>query len=544
VVVGACGPLTRVADAASVARAVFGYDALRPGQQEVIDAVVGGRDALAIMATGAGKSAIYAIAGRLIGRPTVVVSPLLALQRDQAVALERHGVSVVVINSAQSVRAHHDALRSGADYMFLAPEQLADASVLDAVRAARPGLVAVDEAHLVAQWGADFRPDYLRLAAAIDALGRPPVLGLTATATSVVRQEIIDGLGMRDPFIVVRGFDRPNIHLSVQSGFRRDIDKLEALAHDVPHAARLGQGIVYAATRRGVEGLVENWRSLGVRAAGYHAGHRKTERSDVEEAFRGGTVDVVVATVAFGMGIDKPDIRWVFHADLPPSLDEYYQEVGRSGRDGRPAEAVLYYRPDDLRIPRLFAASTGPSRDTIEAVAGALGSRRTSVARVAAAAGVSRARATAALLALRDAGAVRVSGRGTVSVSGDAQEAVGRAWDDVARRRAVERTRAETMEAYAEETGCRRRALLEYFGEAAPDYCGRCDNCDRRRPSHGDEAGEPVPYPRGSTVVHPVFGQGEVVGYTDGRVTVAFERAGYKRLDLGLVAERGLLVPA
>src|SRR5581483_8190772 len=196
VVVGACGPLTRVADAASVARAVFGYDALRPGQQEVIDAVVGGRDALAIMATGAGKSAIYAIAGRLIGRPTVVVSPLLALQRDQAVALEGPGVSVVVINAAQSVRAHHDALRSGAYYMFLAPEQLADASVLDAVRAARPGLVAVEEAHLVAQWGADFRPDYLRLAAAIDALGRPPVLGLTATATSVVRQEIIDGLGM------------------------------------------------------------------------------------------------------------------------------------------------------------------------------------------------------------------------------------------------------------------------------------------------------------------------------------------------------------
>src|SRR5581483_1786253 len=232
-----------------------------------------------------------------------------------------------------------------ADYMFLAPEQLADASVLDAVRAARPGLVAVDEAHLVAQWGADFRPDYLRLAAAIDALGRPPVLGLTATATSVVRQEIIDGLGMRDPFIVVRGFDRPNIHLSVQSGFRRDIDKLEALAHDVPHAARLGQGIVYAATRRGVEGLVENWRSLGVRAAGYHAGHRKTERSDVEEAFRGGTVDVVVATVAFGMGIDKPDIRWVFHADLPPSLDEYYQEVGRSGRPVLPARRPAHPAP-------------------------------------------------------------------------------------------------------------------------------------------------------------------------------------------------------
>ena len=537
------GTASTAPDPARIARDVFGYPTLRTGQRDVIDALVGGRDALAIMATGAGKSAIYAIAGRALGRPTVVVSPLLALQRDQADALGRRGLSVVVVNSAQSAQEHRAALASGADYLFLAPEQLADPSVVDAVRAARPALVAVDEAHVVAQWGADFRPDYLRLAAAIRDLGRPTVLALTATATSLVRDEIVGGLGMRDPFVLVLGFDRPNIHLAVQAGFRRDRDKLEALAHDVPHAARVGQGIVYAATRRGVEGLVDDWRAMGVRAAGYHAGHTKAERSRVEHAFRDGAVDVVVATVAFGMGIDKPDIRWVFHADIPPSLDEYYQEIGRSGRDARPAEAVLYYRPDDTRIPQLFAASTGPSRQTIEEVAAALEVHRTSVAAVARDARVSRERATAALMALRDAGAVRIGGRGGVTVTGDPASAVDAAWADVSRRRAVERTRAETMEAYAEETGCRRRFLLEYFGEAAPAQCGNCDN-DERSVAPERDMGEPVPYPRGSLVVHPVFGPGEVIGYTEGRVTVVFARAGYKRLDLGLVAERGLLSPA
>ena len=530
-------------DAGGVARAVFGYEELRPGQREVIEAVVAGRHARAVMATGAGMSAIYAVAGRVLMRPTVVVSPLLALQRDQALALSGRDLSVAVVNSAQSAREHRDALRTGADYLFLAPEQLADPIVVDAVRAARPGLVAVDEAHLVAQWGADFRPDYLRLAAAIEAIGRPTVLALTATATSLVRQEIVDGLHLRDPFVLVLGFDRPNIHLSVQASFRRDVDKLEALAHDVPHAARLGQGIVYASTRRGVEGLVDNWRAMGVQAAGYHAGHSKAERASVERAFHDGTIDVVVATVAFGMGIDKPDIRWVFHADIPPSLDEYYQEIGRSGRDGRPAEAVLYYRPDDRRIPRLFAASTGPSRETIATVAGALRAHRASVAAVARDAAMPRARATAALLALRDAGALRVGARGMVTVTGDPSAAVDDAWADVQRRRAVERTRAETMEAYAEELGCRWRFLLEYFGEPAAEHCGHCDNCDRLGGTSACD-GEPVPFPRGSTVVHPVFGRGEIIGYTEGRVTVGFEGAGYKRLDLGLVAERGLLTPS
>jgi ATP-dependent DNA helicase RecQ len=331
----------------------------------------------------------------------------------------------------------------------------------------------------------------------------------------------------------------------VQTPFRRDIDKLEALAHDVPHAARRGQGIVYAATRRGVEGLVEDWASRGLRAEAYHAGMQKAERARVEAAFFDGGLDVVVATVAFGLGIDKPDVRWVYHADIPASLDEYYQEIGRSGRDGEPAEAVLYFRPDDLRIPRLFAASAGPSEETLLRVAAVLGraGRRTTITAVQAAAELSRARAGAALQAFADAGAVRIGPRRRVSIVGDLEQAVTDAEAAVERRRTVERSRAETMEAYAETRSCRRRFILEYFGEEAPEHCGRCDNCERFAASDPpDEEG--VPFARGSLVRHATFGVGEIIGYADGGVLVGFENAGYKRLDLGLVADGSLLEPA
>jgi ATP-dependent DNA helicase RecQ len=344
----------------------FDFSRLRPGQEEALVAVTRGRDTLAVMPTGAGKSAIYQFAGSFLEGTTVVVSPLVALQKDQVDNIGEHLGQARLVNSSlgdAERRRVLDEVRSGRiEFVFVAPEQLANRETLAAVKAADPSLFVVDEAHCISQWGHDFRPDYLQLRPMIEELGRPQVLALTATASPPVRDEIVAQLGMVKPVVVVAGFDRPNIHLAVETSGDRD----QARRALVGRAKALdGTGIVYVATRRDADELAG---ALGTRARpaeAYHAGMTAKRRHAVHERFVGGEPLVITATTAFGMGIDAPDVRFVLHADAPESLDSYYQEFGRAGRDGDPARAVVFHARRNGGARRFQAGATDATRATM-----------------------------------------------------------------------------------------------------------------------------------------------------------------------------------
>src|SRR3954447_23158719 len=336
IVVTACEP-SRVGERDGrierAAREVFGFEELQPGLKQAVERVLDGCDTLAVMSTGYGKSAIYQIAALLIPGPTVVVSPLIALQSDQVTELEReHAGGAAAVSSIVGAAGRREALdelsEGSLEFLFLSPEQLANDDLLAEVAAARPSLFVVDEAHLISEWGHDFRPDYLKLGAVAETLGRPPVLALTATAAPPVRDEIVERLGMRSPEVIVRGFDRPEIWLGVER-FHAERSKREALLERV--AAEPKPGIVYAATRRLSEELAGELPEHGVSAVAYHAGLSRRARMAAQEAFMAEEVEVVVATTAFGMGVDKPNVRFVFHSEPADSVDSYYQELGRGG---------------------------------------------------------------------------------------------------------------------------------------------------------------------------------------------------------------------
>ncbi len=338
-------------DPRSLLSSVFGFDAFRPGQAEIVEAVCAGRNVLAIMPTGGGKSLCYQLPALCRDGLTVVISPLIALMRDQIRALREAGVEAGALtsgNTESETDAVFESLRSGElRLLYMAPERLASGGTLPLLRRARVGLIAVDEAHCVSQWGHDFRPDYLRIGELRRTLG-VPLAAFTATADAETREEIVARLFDGEaPQTFLRGFDRPNIHLAFapKNGPRRQILDFAA--------ARPGQsGIVYCGTRAKTETLAEALRQAGRRALAYHGGMEAGARRSVEEAFQTEDGLIVVATVAFGMGVDKPDIRWVAHADLPKSIEAYYQEIGRAGRDGAPAETLTLYGPDDIRLRR------------------------------------------------------------------------------------------------------------------------------------------------------------------------------------------------
>ncbi|MEA2283094.1 MAG: ATP-dependent helicase RecQ [Solirubrobacteraceae bacterium] len=531
-----------------VAREAFGFDALRPGQREAIEAVLDGRDALVVMSTGSGKSAIYQIAALLTPGATVVVSPLIALQRDQVEDLtERAAGGAAQLNSTMPAAARERALAELAEdaleFLFLAPEQLANEDVLAELAVAQPSLLVVDEAHCISEWGHDFRPDYLRLGAAAEALGRPTILALTATAAPPVRDEIVERLGLRDPEILIRGFDRPNIRLSVERFFgdQGAERKLRALEERVAAAPK--PGIVYVATRREAEELATRLCAGSVIAASYHAGMRATERDAVQERFMDGDLEVVVATTAFGMGIDKADVRWVFNAEVSESLDAYYQEIGRAGRDGEPAEAVLFYRAEDVGLRRFFSGAGQLEVDEIASVLEAVERRDGPVdpTELQDETELSQTKLTAAISRLEEAGALHVLASGEVAfVHGREPAAAIRAAAEAAeKRRSLERSRVDMMRAYAETSGCRRAHILSYFGEPFSPPCGHCDNCEAGH--GGGPTPADAPFAVGARVAHDRWGEGVVQRYDDLAVIVLFDEVGYKSLALDVVAERGLL---
>ena len=452
-----------------LARERLGFERLRPGQLRAAEALAGGRDVLAVLPTGGGKSAIYELAGMLRAGPTVVVSPLIALQDDQLAHLQAAGLPAIVLNSQQSAGARAAALLASCDpgtFVFLSPEQLANPETRQALQRARPGLFAVDEAHLISQWGHDFRPDYMRLGAQAEAVGAPVRLALTATAAPPVREEVIRRFGLRDPVVVIGDFDRPHIHLSVHRA-RTVADKRQELVRAAGGFA--GPGIVYAATHASAQAAHDALAAAGERVTLYHAGLSGRERREAMTAFLGGPARVIVATVAFGMGIDKPDVRWVLHADPPPSLDAYYQEFGRAGRDGAPADARLLYRYEDFETARYLTARS-VSGAAVADVAAALAAGQW--------AGPGTRRQTAALVRLTDLGAATWRADGEVRWAGTMSVAAALAASQAQTEREdeIEGTRLRMMRRYAEHDGCRRSFLLSYFGQDYPGPCGNCDN--------------------------------------------------------------------
>jgi ATP-dependent DNA helicase RecQ len=513
-----------------LARKRLGFERLRPGQEQAVAAAAAGRDVLAVMPTGGGKSAIYELAGLLRSGPTVVVSPLIALQDDQLAHLRAAGLQATVLNSAQSAGARAVALVEACgpdEFVFVSPEQLANDETRAALRRARPGLFVVDEAHLVSQWGQDFRPDYLRLGAQADELGVSVRIALTATAAAPVRSEICRRLGLRDPEEVLGDLDRPHIELSVQHARSRQ-DKQRLIGQAAGEFG--GSGIVYAATHAGAEAARQTLEAAGERVTLYHAGLGAAARRRAMAEFLDGSARIVAATVAFGMGVDKPDVRWVLHADTPVSLDAYYQELGRAGRDGERAEARLLYRPEDVGAARHLTAR-GVSEKVVAEVA---------VGLAAAGAGEPGSRSTTLALArLVDVGAAAWAADGLVRWTGalDVAGALAASREESEREREVERSRLEMMRRYAEHSGCRRSFLLSYFGQDYPGPCGACDN-DRR---YAPATAEPEPFPVGARVASDRWGEGSVLRYDGDQVTVLFDDHGYRDLLVPLVLERGLL---
>ncbi len=407
---------------------------------------------------------------------------------------------------------------------------MANDEVRAQLRAAHPSIVAVDEAHCVSTWGHDFRPDYLRLGELIDDLGepRPRIIALTATAAPPVRDDIIQRLRLHDAEVIVRGLSRPNITLEVLRCCSED--EQDALVIERA-ASEAKPGIVYTATRKQAEQYTAALAAVGLRASVYHGSLKRADRQESQRRFLDGELDVMVATSAFGMGIDKPDIRFVLHAHIPESPDSYYQEIGRAGRDGEPAWAGLLYRPEHLGLRKFFASGL-PDEGNLQRVAELLHQRGQDANRKE----------------LQEASGLgpRALGR-ILNLLADADISDPPAASAYALKRAeghqrLERSRIEMMRGYAETDQCRRQFLLGYFGEQLDEPCHNCDRCAAGTAQEEGDQPADLPFELQSRVRHEEFGPGVVMSYEEDRVTVLFEEAGYRTLALAAVEERDLLV--
>ena len=358
-----------ITGALSFMQRVFGFREFRPGQKEILEAVLSGEDTLVIMPTGGGKSLCYQVPAFLRAGITLVISPLIALMKDQVDSLRVLDLPVTAIHSLMSLREQEEALKQIAagnvKLVYASPERLRNRSFIDAVKQCTVSMVAVDEAHCISQWGHDFRPDYLRIRRALDRLGRPQTIALTATATDKVRSDVLEQLGLRAPKQFVTGFDRRNLFWEVLQT-KGEKEKLAVITERL--ASLSGAAIIYTGTRKKVEQIVTKLQKQQIDAKRYHAGLEELERTTVQEAFMEGRCDLVVATNAFGMGIDRADIRMVVHHTFPGTIEAYYQEGGRAGRDGDSAICLLLYSPGDRRLQEFFIEARYPPQELVFAV--------------------------------------------------------------------------------------------------------------------------------------------------------------------------------
>jgi ATP-dependent DNA helicase RecQ len=484
-VAGVKNPRTARRRIPGVLKKVFGLAELRPGQQEVIDAVLAGEHTLAIMPTGAGKSLCYQLPALLMPGMTVVVSPLIALMRDQFDKMSALGIESVQVNSAVGA----DEIRQGrarigrrtVEFVFTTPEQLASAELPALLAGASVDLVVIDEAHCISQWGHDFRPAYLEALTALRALGTPTILALTATAPPEVIGDITHQLHVGPLRVVNTGVHRPNLSYRVVP-VSDDADKQRQLIEVLRQVE--GAAIVYGATVRHVDELAALLKREGVTAVSYHGRMRADDRSEAQDAFMSGLVPIVVATNAFGMGIDRSDIRAVIHYDLPASLDIYYQESGRAGRDGQFADCVLLFQRGDRQLQKFFMAGRYPEREDfivlLNALRGASAAGPQSVDDIRASVPtLSAAKVRVMLTVLKDARLVQERRGGKYEARpGLVSESLDALADGYDERRQRDHAKLEQMVVYAQTALCRTRLLLNALGEE-PVWtgCGACDNC-------------------------------------------------------------------
>ncbi len=467
------------------AKARFGVKAYRPGQKELIEAVMDGRDALGILPTGGGKSLCYQLPSLFLPSAVVVVSPLISLMKDQQDKLEHRAVPVAKLDSTVSGQAERATLadihKRTPELIYVTPERLEQDECVAMLKRTGVSLVVVDEAHCVSQWGHDFRPAYLSIRRVVQALGRPPVLALTATATPAVASDIVRQLAIPNARIVDFGIYRPNLRYEVRRTVN-DEEKVRELVK-VLSRRRRGAGLIYLSTIREAVRLHTQLAQAGIRAGLYHGRLKATDRHRVQRQFMDDTTPLIVATKAFGLGIDKQNLSLVVHYSVPDSIESYVQETGRAGRDGRTAHCVLFYRLEDRRVQSYFLGGKYPKPEQVAVLYRALvrdsrrGDRGPTVNDLVKATALPKKKVQVMLARLEASGVVR-RGRYVILLRQVRHEQeLGRYLRDYEGRHQSDRGRLEAMMKYGQTTDCRVRFLTRYFQQELSQDCGHCDNC-------------------------------------------------------------------